>query len=213
MCRQGAPELCLRSMHRHASVRPFPHSQPARWLAALGVLLLASGAMGQTTTTYRWVDAQGVVHYSDTPHPGATVIQLQSAQTYQAPSAAAIKAARAGASSTPSSTNTPAAYQSCGIGQPAADASLFAPDAVAVTVALSPALRDGDQLFVTVDGTALAPTTPGALTYQLENPDRGAHNVVAVVRDTDGRTVCHAETTFNVQRPSVNSPASPVRPH
>lgn len=198
-------------MHRHASVPAFPHRQPARWLAAVCLLLLASGAVAQTKT-YRWVDAQGVVHYSDTPHPGATVIQLQSAQTYQAPPAAAIKA-RAGASNTPGSTDTPAPYQSCGIGQPAAESSLFAPEVVAVTVALSPALREGDQLFLMVDGTALAPTTPGALTYQLANPDRGAHNVIAAVRDADGRTVCHAEATFYVQRPSVNSPASPVRPH
>ena len=36
------------------------------------------------TTTYRWVDAQGVVHYSDTPQPGAETLQIQPAQTFSA---------------------------------------------------------------------------------------------------------------------------------
>jgi len=87
VCLQARSGLCLHSMQRHASYR----------IAALGLLWLAGGAAAQTITTYRWVDAQGVVHYSDTPQPGAQVIQLQSAQTYRAPapSAAAIKAARA----------------------------------------------------------------------------------------------------------------------
>jgi hypothetical protein len=69
----------------------------AATLAALGLLASGGSAVAQTTTTYRWVDAQGVVHYSDTPHPGAQVIQLPSAQTYRAPPppSAASKAAPA----------------------------------------------------------------------------------------------------------------------
>jgi hypothetical protein len=35
-------------------------------VAALCLLALGCGADAQTTKTYRWVDAQGVVHYSDT---------------------------------------------------------------------------------------------------------------------------------------------------
>jgi hypothetical protein len=50
-------------------------------LAVLASLASAGIAVAQTKTTYRWVDAQGVVHYSDTPQPGAQVIQLPSAQT------------------------------------------------------------------------------------------------------------------------------------
>src|ERR1017187_7466811 len=44
-----------------------------RCLVALS--LLALGGSGLAATTYRWVDAQGVVHYSDTPHPGAQEIE------------------------------------------------------------------------------------------------------------------------------------------
>src|SRR5579863_7149001 len=51
-----------------------------RCLVALSLFALAGAVM--SAVTYRWVDAQGVVHYSDTPHPGAEVIQLSGAQTY-----------------------------------------------------------------------------------------------------------------------------------
>jgi len=35
-----------------------------------------------SATVYRWVDAQGVVHYSDHPRPGAQRLQIQPAQTF-----------------------------------------------------------------------------------------------------------------------------------
>jgi hypothetical protein len=189
-------------MQRHVSYR----------IAAIGLLLLAGGAAAQTITTYRWVDAQGVVHYSDTPTPGAQVIQLHSAQTYRAPgpSAAAIKAARADASG----GDAASPYLSCNVGQPAADSSLFAPESVPITVALSPNLRGGDQVSVTVDGVPVPAVSPGGLQFQLPSPERGAHSISALVSDGDGKTVCHsAPLVFYVQRPSVNSPAAPVRPH
>jgi hypothetical protein len=176
-------------------------------LAALALLGLAGSAVAQTTTTYRWVDAQGVVHYSDTPQPGAQVIQVPSAQTYRAPPAPA--AQKAAAVSDPASP-----YQSCGIAEPAAEASFFAPETIPVTVALAPGLRPGDQLAVTLDGQPIDPTTPGGLQYQVPGPDRGAHSVTALVRDAGGKVVCHAApVTFYVQRPSALSPTSPARGH
>src|ERR1700686_1303005 len=161
-------------------------------LAALGLLIVAAVAGAQTTTTYRWVDAQGVVHYSDTPQPGAQVIQVPSAQTYRAPPAPA--AQKAAAMSDPASP-----YQSCAIAEPAAEASFFAPETIPVTVALTPGLRPGDQLAVTVDGAALDSTGPGAMQYLVPGPDRGAHTVSAIVLDSDGKAVCHAApVTFYV---------------
>jgi hypothetical protein len=175
-------------------------------LAALAVL--AGSAAAQTITTYRWVDAQGVVHYSDTPQPGAQVIQLQSAQTYRAPAAPAASAAAAAASKDADSP-----YQACGVIQPASEASFFAPDAVPVAVQLAPGLRPGDQLAVTVDGAALNPVVPGRMQYQVTAPERGAHTVNVVVQDADGRQVCHSSLTFYVQQPSLLSPTSPARGH
>jgi hypothetical protein len=182
-------------------------------LAALGLLASAGVASAQTVTTYRWVDAQGVVHYSDTPQPGAQVIQLPSAQTYRAspPSAAAMKAVNANVAA---ANEAASPYQSCGIAEPAAEASFFAPETIPVSVSLAPGLRPGDQLAVTVDGAAVDPTVPGGQQYQVPGPDRGAHTVSATVVGPDGKPVCRsAPVTFYVQRPSLNSPTSPARGH
>jgi hypothetical protein len=174
-------------------------------LAALA--MLASSAVAQTITTYRWVDAQGVVHYSDTPQPGAQVIHLQSAQTYRAPAAPGATAAAAAAKDADSP------YQACAVTQPASEASFFAPDTVPVAVQIAPGLRPGDQLAVTVDGAALNPVAPGRLQYQVNAPERGAHTVNVVVQDGDGKQVCHSSLTFYVQQPSLLSPTSPARGH
>jgi hypothetical protein len=181
-------------------------------LATLVGAAFAGIALAQTTTTYRWVDAQGVVHYSDTPQPGAQVIQLPLAQTYRAPPPPA--AAKAAATAAPGAYDPTSPYQFCGIAEPAAEASLFAPETVAIAVQLAPALRDGDQLAVTIDGAALDPLVAGGQQYQLTAPDRGAHTVNATVRDSGGKPVCRsAPVTFYVQRPSVLSPTSPARGH
>ena len=179
---------------------------------ALSLLVAAAGAaLGDTgssgaTTTYRWVDAQGVVHYSDTPQPGAERLQIQPAQTFpdQAISAPAVSSAPA----------APAPNHSCVITQPAAEQSFYAPDAVVVSVQIAPRLSGGEQLSVTMDGQALTPADDSGLEFQVSSPYRGAHTVKAVVRNADGQTVCSAPAvTFYVQRPSLLSPDSPAHGH
>jgi len=182
-----------------------------RTTATLCLLALAGGAVAQTTTpptttTYRWVDAQGVVHYSDTAHPGAQVIHLPAAQTYHSPP------------TRPTDPVNPAQYgaadsasRSCAIAAPAAEASFFAPESVPVSVA--PVLQQGDQLAVTLDGAPLGSASGDGGQFQIQQPDRGAHTVSATVRDTAGKVVCQSTVTFYVQRPSELSPTSPARGH
>ena len=45
---------------------------------------------------YKWVDKDGVTHYSDRPAPGATEVTLPAAQTYQAPAGRAASAPTVG---------------------------------------------------------------------------------------------------------------------
>lgn len=160
------------------------------------------------TTTYRWVDAQGVVHYSDTPQPGAERLQIQPAQTF------ADQAINPGTQTAAPQADPPPVYQLCVINQPSTQQSFYSPDSVAVSVQLSPTLRDGDQLSVTFDGQALSPADDSGLNFQVSAPDRGAHVVEAVVRSPDGHTVCTAPpVTFYVRQPSLVSPASAAQGH
>ena len=175
-------------------------------MLALAALVAAGSCLAQTM--YRWVDAQGVVHYSDQPQPGAQAIPVPSAQTYRAPPAA--PAAPPAAAATPAA---PAVYESCAITQPAADANLFAPEAVNISVQVVPSLRPGDRFNVTFDGSAL-PSSPGAMNFELPAPERGEHTINATVTSPEGQTLCSAPAvSFSVQRPSLNSPQSPAKGH
>ena len=43
------------------------------------MLLIAAAGLAAAAETYRWVDKDGHVHYSDRPRPGAERIELESA--------------------------------------------------------------------------------------------------------------------------------------
>ncbi len=179
-------------------------------LAGPGVALAAdpgsSGGDG-AVTTYRWVDAQGVVHYSDTPQPGAQKLEIAPAQTFQSgPTQAADVTGPFG----------PAAdeYSSCLIAQPQSQQSFYAPDSVAVSVQLAPALRSGDHVQVTVDGQSVNPTDDSGMDFQIDMPYRGQHVVSAKVVNPAGKTVCTAQAVvFYVRRPSLLSPQAPAESH
>ena len=80
--------------------------------ALVALCLLGLGGLSVATTLYRWVDAQGVVHYSDTPHEGAQVIQISGAQTYHGTSAAP---AEPGVTAAQQPGKKPEPYDSCAI--------------------------------------------------------------------------------------------------
>lgn len=177
--------------------------------ALAGLCLLVLSGWAAAATLYKWVDAQGVVHYSDTPHPGAEVIQISGAQTYH--NSTPVPPPSPAAAVPPPATAARTAY-TCAITAPANDAALYAPEAVDVSVQSSPAPRAGDSISVQVDGQSLALSADGR--YTLPTPERGTHTVSAQIRSADGTVLCDAPSvSFSVQRPSVNSPASPVKPH
>jgi hypothetical protein len=175
-------------------------------LAALAGAVTALGADQPTTTTYRWVDAQGVVHYSDTPQPGAEKLKIPPAQTYSA--APALNQA----SSRPGQGTEANVYQACGVQQPAAEQSYFSPEEIPVSLNLRPALRSEDRLSVTLDGAALQPLEDSPLHFRIAEPDRGTHTLSVSVHDAAGNVICSSPgVTFYVQRPSRLSPQSPTR--
>jgi hypothetical protein len=166
------------------------------------ILALGAGAV-VAATMYRWVDAQGVVHYSDTPQPGAQKIQMQDAQTYKALPAPRVQA------QTPTSARPELTSYQCRIMSPSPEQSFVEPDVIAISVSVTPQPGGGDQVLVSVDGSPLPASSN--LTYQVTQPDRGAHTITATVQAADGRAACTAApVTFTVQRPSLLSPQSPA---
>jgi hypothetical protein len=163
------------------------------------------------TTIYKWVDEDGIVHYSDQPHPNAQKVQLQSAQTYRSSEAGA---GQGGGPPAPPPPASPAAYQGCAIAQPANDQTLANVDSLTILVRTDPALHAGDQVFLVLDGQALNRGAPTGSQFLLSPVDRGTHTLQAIVRNSDGGFMCQTpEVTFIVHQSSVLGPANPQRKH
>jgi Domain of unknown function (DUF4124) len=163
-------------------------------------------------TVYKWVDEDGVVHYSDQPHANAQKLQVQSAQTYKAQPVQ--PASTTGAGNVPAASSAQSGYQGCAIVQPADSQDFANLDSLTVVVETDPKLRPGDQVFVTYDGQPLNGTSATGGTFVISPVDRGTHTLQAVVRSSDGTIMCQSSgVTFNVHQPSLLNPANPIKPH
>jgi len=179
---------------------------------ALFTLISLGCSLALAATIYKWVDENGVVHYSDQPHANAQKIQLQEAQTYKAVPAES-PSTTAGAPPTPSPTASNG-YRGCAVVQPQDDEAFANVDMIAVVVQTDPPLHSGDQIFVTYDGQALNGRSATGGRFTISPLDRGDHTLQAVVRDSEGTIVCQTPgVTFHVHQPSILNPANPLRPH
>jgi hypothetical protein len=148
------------------------------------LLAFASQAQQSTKELWTWKDANGVVHFSDTPGPGAKRVDLvvtgpPSGGATQQPAATASAGAQPPAA--PATT-----YTLLEIWQPENGASFFDANAtVNVRIRTEPAVAEGDSLQLYLDGTRVEGAGNG-LDYTLENLDRGAHSITATIRDAKG---------------------------
>jgi len=177
-------------------------------LACLGLSSVGALADNGATTVYRWVDAQGVVHYSDQPHPNAQKLEIRGAQTFSALPAG--QAASGDDDSSQTQSSSQAAYESCTIAQPADQQMLMNVYQATAVVQTSPGLRSGDEIRLFLDGKQMQGSGP-SYTFPV---DRGQHSVQAVIQDSTGQIVCETSSvTFFVHQPSVQNPHNPVHPH
>jgi Domain of unknown function (DUF4124) len=174
----------------------------------LSLLLLC--ACSASAQVYKWVDEDGVVHYSDQPVPGAERIDLPSRPS--TPPAASTRPAparpAAAARSTPASRQpaAPFSYTSLSVASPAAEQTLWnIGGQLTVNLSLQPGLRSGDRVRLYFDGT---PTeTQLGLSFQLQEVWRGEHNLQAEVIDANGQLMIRSEPIrFYVQQTSVLNP-------
>ena len=160
-------------------------------------LLAAAAAFADTWT---WTDEEGVVHYSDRPHPGATRISIDEPNT-----SASLAANRSSAATDPNveeEAEGPFRYESFEITSPAAEETLWNIESVLnVSLSLSPALQPGHQVRVYFDGT---PQIVGGTSFQIQEVYRGVHNLQAEVLDETGTLMIRTRTNrFYVQQTTV----------
>ena len=156
-----------------------------------------------SATVYRWVDENGVTHYSDQPHENAQKVQVAEPQTYKP----AAPPRSTGSQTVP--PDTPNSYQ-CQVVAPANDDTFPNTYSVNTAVQVDPAPHGGDKAFLLLDGARVPnfPTAGGSFT--IANIDRGQHTLQAVVQDPNGKLLCQsANVSFTVLQPSVLNPANP----
>ncbi len=163
---------------------------------------------------WRWVDANGQVHYSDTPVPGAKQIELAGAQTFgsqRQPSAPD----KSSSPATGKTTGPAQSYRTFNIVSPRQQETLWNVGTVVnVSVELDPPLSPNHLLDVYVDGQRRNLNSNGT-DLSLQDIYRGVHTIQAVVVDQSGAEVIRSlATTFMVQQTSVQNPNnnSPVKP-
>jgi Domain of unknown function (DUF4124) len=167
------------------------------------VMGLLAAFAAQAAVVYKWVDADGVVHFSDQPSPGAEKIYTASAPA-AAPSSGprnnyqpqAVKKPQAG----------PLNYTEFLITSPAPDQTYFGDDLIGVHLSLVPGLKPNQALAWHLNGKQLEnPSDP--LSFTIPRQDRGTYTITATITDqSTGESQSSNNVTFYVRQPSELSP-------
>ena len=169
------------------------------WLV---VGLLAAFAV-QAAVVYKWVDADGVVHYSDQATPGAEKIYTSSS-TSAGTSGQRAPAGSQQAASTPPATGL--AYGEFSITSPVNDQTFFGDDVIAVHLSLAPALKPNQSIAWHLNGQQLD-NPPDAVSFPLPHLDRGTYALAATITDQGtGDSQSSSSVTFFVRQPSALAP-------
>jgi len=161
--------------------------------------LLATAAV--SADVWRWVDDDGVVHFSDTPREGAELVDVSASSRSTG--------ARVYQSTTPSNTDDPATateqafkYESLSISSPGAEETLWNIEGtLSVSLSLSPGLQTGHQVRVYFNGE---PRMVNSTSFTIDEVYRGVHNLQAEVLDATGRLMIRSTSNrFYVQQNTV----------
>lgn len=170
-------------------------------------LLLPAAVTAQDI--YRWVDEDGVVHYSDQPPPdddAAEPVALEVPPGFSNPVRELVAPARRSArdDAADRAAETVGGYRSATIVEPQAQQVLWnLATRLPVAMTLEPALAGSHRVQWLLDGQPIG--DPGtALSTTLSPVYRGTHTLEAVIVDGTGNRIFGTEpVTFYVQQASV----------
>jgi len=171
-------------------------------LAALCLLFAVHAALAEGV--WKWVDKNGVPHYSDQPTPGAVRVDLN-VQTYDSAAATIPPGARP---TQPKPAAAPVPYQLIEIWKPGNDQAIVGSGGeVSVAVRVEPEVQAGHSLRLELNGARVSEPSSTATTFELKNIPRGTHTLAASVVTGAGQTLIQATpVTFHVLQPVVKRP-------
>ncbi|WP_298440770.1 DUF4124 domain-containing protein [uncultured Ferrimonas sp.] len=166
------------------------------------LLLLLLLALPASAEIYKWVDANGKVHYSDKPVSGAEAVVPKESSTV----------------SLPARNHPPAPPRQDPIRQPyQIDFSAPSDNAtvrnnsgqLALTIALEPELARQHKVQLLLDGKPVRTLGSGG-SFALDNLDRGEHQLQAQVIDKNGKVLASSPSrTVFLHRHSQLFPTGP----
>jgi hypothetical protein len=169
----------------------------------LSALLIFAALGVQAAVVYKWTDADGVVHFSDTAQPGAEKIITQGpARNGAAPVQRA--AEPAAAKSGPKQPAVRVRYDAFSIVSPTPDQT-FSATPVSVQLQVQPTLDPNHAVSLQLNGTTVPNQPADALSFTLDLP-RGAYSLVATITDrTSEESISTDPVVFYVRQPSILS--------
>lgn len=169
------------------------------------ILAALLAAFAAHAGTYKWIDKDGKVHYSDTPPPqGAEEVELPKPTTFDAPEVS-IPPARNADPDEPGARG----YERFDFISPKQDQVFWATGGdIPVQLALQPGLRREHALALYFNGEQIPLAGLGTT---LTGVFRGAHTLRAVIVGADGAEFASTPTiTFHVKQQSI--PQQTARP-
>lgn len=169
---------------------------------AILVLVGLFAAAAATADVWRWVDDDGVVHFSDTPIEGAVRVDTsESSRTTGARVFTPPPQIGTGDEPAPEAQE-PFSYESLTFTSPAAEETLWNIEGtLSVSLALTPGLQSGHQVRVYFDGE---PRMVNSTSFTINEVYRGVHNIQAEVLDEAGKLMIRSRPNrFYVQQNRV----------
>lgn len=168
----------------------------------LAIALTAPSMTASAAEVYRQIDSQGNVTFSDQPGKDAEAVQIKPVTTVTLPKMRDLKASSA---PTPKSANdrSDSPYNKVAFSAPDNNQAFYSGNGdVTFQVTSTPALKNGNEFQITLDGQPVGQSASGTVT--VRNVFRGTHNAQVSIVDQKGRTVAAGDSiTFTVHRPSV----------
>ena len=175
---------------------------------ALSALCALATSATFATTVYRWTDADGVVHLSDQPVPGAEKITIGPPKLYGTPGGPTPVQPPRKPPDVPKAPLARLGYTSIVLTSPTAEKT-YIDEAVPVTLMLVPALRDQDIITWYLNGVA---QEEKGESFTYAHLDRGAYTLYATITDSNTQESTNSPTvSFYVRQTSILSPQYPKK--
>lgn len=175
-----------------------------RNLFSIALLVLVPVALAGT---YKWVDKDGNVHYSDKPVEGAEAVELPEPMVFDAPK---VQLRAPGQGEADEQKVTSVSYADFNFISPKQDQIFWATGGeVPIQLAIKPGLRRGHRILLYFNGELTEDSPMAGLGTTLTSAFRGAHTVRAVIVNPAGEEIATAgPVTFHVKQHSVANPQS-----